>query len=222
MRKAREAGIEIIAITDHNSMANCRVYEKAAQEFDIVFIYGVEIQSAEDIHIVALFDDWNEAGKFNQKLYKSLLPLNNDTNYYGNQIVINENEKIVRVINKALVNSSIWTLETVIRNVNKHKGFAFPAHVNVKSHSIIGQLGFIPENLGILALGITANCDENQLVDQHPFLKDYALIKNSDAHCLQDIGSGFSEFYLKNPTLPEIIDAIASRKVKIDLKDIKK
>ena len=211
MGKAKTEGIEIIAVTDHNSMANCLVYEKAAQEFDIAFIYGVEVQSAEEIHIVALFDDWKEGLEFNRELFDSLLPIKNDPAYHGNQIVLDEKENIVRTIKKSLINSSIWTLETVMHKVREFNGFAFPAHVDVTPYSLLGQLGFIPPDLNITAVGITAECDEKALLEKYPILHDLVLIRNSDAHSLQDVGSGYTEFYLEETNLKSIVNAINNK-----------
>lgn len=208
MQKAKENGIEIIAVTDHNSMANCRIYEKAAQEFNIAFIYGVEVQSAEEVHIIALFDNWEEAREFNRKLFDSLLSFKNDPDFFGDQVVLDEKESIVRTVNKALINSSVWTFETIVKKVRKHKGFAFPAHVDVTPHSLLGQLGVIPSGLDIKAVGITAGCDVDSLLQHYPFLQNYTLIRSSDAHCLQDLGSGSTEFLLEEPTLQEIIRSI--------------
>lgn len=205
MKKVSEMGIDIIAITDHNSMANSCVYQRAAVEFGLNYIYGVEIQTAEEIHVIALFDNWEIAKEFNKELFNSLLPINNDPDYFGDQIVIDDDENIIRSIKKALLNSSIWTFEITLKKIQNSGGFAFPAHVDAHTNSVISQLGFIPPDANITAVGITANCDEKELMQQYPFLQDYALIRNSDAHYLNDIGSGITEFYLKEPSLNEII-----------------
>ncbi|MDO9578751.1 MAG: PHP-associated domain-containing protein, partial [Candidatus Cloacimonadales bacterium] len=102
-------------------------------------------------------------------------------------------------------------LETIFKQVKRHRGFAFPAHVDVATYSLLGQFGFMPSNLDIKAVGITAACNVNKLLQHYPFLQDFVLIRNSDAHCLQDIGSGHTEFLLKEPTLQEIIRAMNDR-----------
>jgi len=212
MKKASEMGIEIIAVTDHNSMANSCVYQRSAVQFGIHYIYGVEIQTAEEIHVIALFDNWEIARKFNKELFNSLLPIKNDPEYFGDQIVIDDEENIVRIINKALLNSSIWTFETVLKKIEAYGGFGFPAHVDAYTNSVISQLGFIPQNSKIIAVGITAHCDVEGLLKKYPYLKDYALIRNSDAHYLADIGSGTTDFYLEEPSLSEIILACKNEK----------
>lgn len=218
MKTAREKGVDIIAITDHNSCANSKVYAKIAEDFQLAYFYGVEVQSAEEIHTIALFENGDKACAFGSELYDSLLPIDNDPEHFGDQVVLDENDNIKRFLKKALINSSVWTLETVFDKISQYDGFCFPAHVDVDTYSILGQLGFIPENLRIEALGITAGCSVEELLRKYPFLQKYALIRNSDAHYLQDIASGFTQFYLESPCLTEIRLACKmknGRKIKI-------
>jgi len=60
----------------------------------------------------------------------------------------------------------------------------------------------IPDGLHVDACGITAKGDARKLIAQYPQLADFALIRNSDAHYPDDIGSGYTEFYLDQPTVP--------------------
>jgi PHP family Zn ribbon phosphoesterase len=221
MQKVSEAGIDIIAITDHNSMSNCLAYQQVAKEFDITCVYGVEVQSAEEIHAIVLFDDWQKASSFASELYDSLLPIDNDPDYFGDQVVINSAEEIVRFEERALINSSIWSFDQVIEQVQIYDGFIFPAHVDAVSYSIIGQLGFVPAQKEIFALGLTANCNLESFLEENEYLKDYCFIQNSDSHYLNQIGSVYTEFYLESPTVSEIEKAClmqAGRKVRLKFK----
>ena len=78
----KAAGLDIIAITDHNSVANCLAYQEVAKEFGITLLYGVEVQSAEEVHCIVLFDEWQQADDFAAELYKTLLPIANDPEYF--------------------------------------------------------------------------------------------------------------------------------------------
>lgn len=220
MQKVKEVGLDIIAITDHNSMSNCLAYQQVAKEFDITCVYGVEVQSAEEIHVIVLFDDWHKANGFASELYDSLLPIDNDPDYFGDQVVINSSEEIVRFEERALINSSMWSFDQVIDYVQNYDGFMFPAHVDAVSYSIIGQLGFVPSQKEIFALGLTAKCDVKSFLEQNEYLKDYCFIQNSDAHYLNQIGSAYTEFFLEAPTVSEIKKAClkqADRKIRLRL-----
>jgi 3',5'-nucleoside bisphosphate phosphatase len=202
---ARQKNIDLLAITDHNSAANLPAYAALASEYEIVLIPGLEVQSAEEIHTLVFFHDMKSCQAFSRELYDSLLSVKNEPDFFGDQVVIDSEENILRYEEKALINSSRWNFEQLLEKINSAGGFALPAHVDAHSYSIISQLGFIPESKDIVALGISAKCDVNDLYKKFPELKDFCLIRNSDAHYLRDIGSGTTEFYLKEPTLHEII-----------------
>lgn len=204
MSSAKEKQLDLIAITDHNSMANCSVYAKAAQEFELNFLYGVEVQTAEEIHVIALFDDPECALKFDRDLYNSLLPVDNDPDFFGDQVVVDSDENIVRFEKIALINSSTWSFDETINKVQEAGGFSYPAHIDAVTYSAIAQLGFIPIDLEIDAVGITAHAKPQVVRQNFPQLQSYSLIQNSDAHYLKDIGSGYTEFYLEKPTVAEL------------------
>ena len=52
-------GLELIAITDHNTTLNAKVGAIVAQD-KIRYLYGVEIESCEAVHLLAYFKDIND------------------------------------------------------------------------------------------------------------------------------------------------------------------
>lgn len=201
MQRAQDEQLDIIAITDHNSMANCQVYAQVAAEFGIICWYGVEVQSMEEIHVIGLFDQWADAAAFDAALYASLLPVDNDPDFFGDQVVIAADESIIRFEERALINSSMWSFDEVMQKISDCRGFAFPAHVDAMTFSVLAQLGFLPEELSIPAVGITAKGNIDEILGQHPQLINRILLRNSDAHYLAEIGSGFTRLQLEKPTV---------------------
>ena len=59
--EALHQGIDIIAITDHNSVANIASVQKAAQGTSLTVIPGMEVQTAEDVHVLCLFETLEQA-----------------------------------------------------------------------------------------------------------------------------------------------------------------
>ena len=45
-------GLNIVALTDHNTTANCPAFFEAAKRYGIIPIAGMELTTSEDIHIV--------------------------------------------------------------------------------------------------------------------------------------------------------------------------
>ncbi len=196
--------IDIFAITDHNRMLNFKAYQSRANQEGITCILGIEVQTSEEIHLVALFDDHEKGFEFQTELYDSLIPINNDPDYFGDQVILNENEEILGFEERALINSSMWTLDECYEKVKEYEGFCFPAHEDASSYSIIAQLGFIPDYPDFKAIGITAKCNTEILFTKYPQLKKYTLIRSSDAHYPKDIASGISRFFIEAPTVEEI------------------
>ncbi|MDY0150916.1 MAG: PHP domain-containing protein [Candidatus Cloacimonas sp.] len=204
MKRLKECSVEWLAITDHNSMANCPAYEKVAKREGLFFSWGVEIQSAEEIHVLAYFDDSAAAQAFDAELHSSLFPLENDADFFGDQVIIDENENILRVEQTALINSSSWDLSMVVDRVQAFGGLAVPAHVDASVNSILSQLGFMPEEPEFALFGITARLDVCAWLSEQPYFAAKSLLRASDAHYLADIGSGYSELYLKSACVAEL------------------
>ncbi|MCB5272061.1 MAG: PHP domain-containing protein [Candidatus Cloacimonetes bacterium] len=211
VKRLKELSVQWFAITDHNSMGNCPAYEAVAKKAGLSFSWGVEIQTVEEIHLLAYFDDSSKAEAFDKELYDSLLPLENDPDFFGDQVIIDENENILRVESRALINSSLWDLATATQRVSAFGGLVVPAHIDADVNSIISQLGFLPPSPDFEILGITARLDLPRYLAQHPELAVKAFIRASDAHYLADIGLGSCIIRVQAPTAHEIL--LAARKI---------
>jgi len=55
IKAAFEKGLDIIAITDHNTAENIIAVKEAATGRDLTVLAGMEITSSEEVHIIALF-----------------------------------------------------------------------------------------------------------------------------------------------------------------------
>lgn len=217
VKQVRKRGIDWMAITDHNSLANCPAYEAVARREGVHFTWGVEMQTAEEIHILVYFDGHFAAREFGNLLYDSLLPLENDPDFFGDQVIIDENESILSMEHKALMNSSVWDLNTAVEKAREHGGYCVPAHIDAQANSIIGQLGFIPEKPEFDLFGITAKADPEALQTSYPQLAGKAFLRSSDAHYLADIGSCYTRLFLGEPSATELAKAaggLDQRKVK--------
>ncbi|HNQ39154.1 MAG TPA: PHP domain-containing protein [Candidatus Cloacimonas sp.] len=204
MQRLKQFGIQWLAITDHNSMANCPAYQKVAEKEGLFFTWGIEIQSVEEIHLLAYFDDSSAAEKFNTELYNSLFPLDNDPDFFGDQVIIDENENILRMEPRALINSSQWNLNTVVEKVEAYNGLVIPAHIDSSTNSILSQLGFMPKVPQFQLFGISACLDVKSWVKENPYFQDKVFLRASDAHYLSDIGKGYSIITVEEPSVQEL------------------
>jgi len=219
VNRAVELGLDLIALTDHNSLDNTAVTRRLAEKAGFVCLPGAEVQTMEEIHVVCLFPDDDTAAAFHRVLYAALPDMKNDPDYFGDQPVVDEQGNILRFEEKALINSVEWSLEDTAAQVQAHGGFCFPAHVDRATYSVLAQLGFIPDVPHFDALGISSFCNTDELLRQHHSLGAYTLLRNSDAHFLVDIGRGYSMLYIQHPSPAELRLACRreeGRKVKLN------
>ena len=66
--------LNLMAITDHNSLKNAPAFFKAAERHGIIPVAGMELTTAEDIHIVCLFEFLSDALSFDSELEKRKIP----------------------------------------------------------------------------------------------------------------------------------------------------
>lgn len=205
--RVKSCGINWMAITDHNTLANCPAYAAVAEREGVNFTWGVEMQTSEEIHILVYFDSTQGAQTFGKELYGSLLPLANDPDFFGDQVIIDENEDILGMEPKALMNSSTWDLNIAVNKAREYGGYCVPAHVDAGVNSIIGQLGFLPEEPKFDLLGITAKADPETIIRKHGDLAGKSFLRASDAHYLADVGSGSSRIFAREPSVAELAKA---------------
>lgn len=207
VEKAVENNIDIIAICDHNSAENVRAAINVGVDYKITILAGMEITSVEEAHILALFDNVEAVLDLQKKVYENLAGENNE-DVFGEQIIANEFDEVEGYNKRLLIGATALTIKTLVDEIHKRNGLAIAAHVDRQAFSIIGQLGFIPPDLELDALEISANINRSRAVERFPEINKFPLITSSDAHFLQDIGKVKTSFLLEEPTLNEIKKAL--------------
>jgi predicted metal-dependent phosphoesterase TrpH len=201
----------IIGITDHNSAENVPATIKAAEGTKLTVIPGMEITSAEEVHIIGLFEKISNALTVQNIVYKNLILKENKANLFGEQIVANEFDEVEGYNKRLLIGATKLTLKEVVNKIHKSGGLAIASHIDRESYSIIGQLGFIPENLELDAVEISPNTTIEKAIEKFPEIKKMPKITCSDAHFLKDIGRATTSFLLEGPTVDEIRNAFENR-----------
>lgn len=195
IEKANEVGLEIVFITDHNSMANAEAATKSGMNFPNLKIYpGMEITTSEEIHILSLFGNLNDASK-TQDFINNYLPDVYFEKEKQEQIIVNENDEVEGYYGKSLFSSVEMNMDEIIDLIHCNSGIAIAAHIDRQSFSIISQLGFIPVNCRFDALEISPNMNLKMAKEIYSdyFLK-YKFVKGSDSHSLNSIGCSYTEF----------------------------
>lgn len=215
VKRAKEKGLDIIGICDHNSAENVVAVRKAGEREEVSVIGGIEITSEEEVHILALFDS-TDALSIIQDIIYNHLPGENDEETFGYQVVVDENDEVKGINRKLLIGATTLLIDRIVDIIHRFKGIAIAAHIDRDSFSIISQLGFIPEGLAFDALEVSPYNIAEDIRRRFPSVNDFPIITSSDAHYLEDIGKGRTSFLMEEPSVEELRKAfrgIEGRKI---------
>ena len=181
------AGLNIVALTDHNTVKNCPAFFKAAKKHGIVAIAGMELTTSEDIHIVCLFEKLDDAISFEKEVKKHRILVQNRPEIFGKQQIVDEEDNIVDEEKFLLINATNISVENVSDLVSSFNGICFPAHIDRESNGIVSVLGNFPENYDFNCYEIHNAESYDEYENQFPHLKSKLRLIGSDAHYLWDI-----------------------------------
>ena len=74
---AKIMGFDAIALTDHNTALNCPAVKKLAEKHGITFIPGMELCTSEEVHIICLFYELDDALRFSDYVKSTMPPIKN-------------------------------------------------------------------------------------------------------------------------------------------------
>nr|WP_321500426.1 PHP domain-containing protein [uncultured Dethiosulfovibrio sp.] len=207
--KALHEGIEILAITDHNSCLNYPALKGAARDSALTVIPGMEVQTVEDVHVVTLFPDYERALACQDWVWEALPDVPNREDLFGYQVVIDEKNGVLDMVPRLLVQGTDRTVDQVIHKVHQLGGLTILAHVDRPAFSYLAVLGFIPDDLTVDAVEVSARATEEQakaIMDSYP---SRTFLKSSDSHRLSEIdGDRCSTMILGDVSFDEIKKAL--------------
>ena len=141
-------GLNIVALTDHNSCKNCPAFFEAAKRYGIIPIAGMELTTSEDIHIVCLFEELSDAMAFDEFVEQGRLKIRNKPEIFGRQIITDGDDNIIGEVDSLLINSSGIAIDDVYEIVTHFNGICYPAHIDRDSNGIVAVLGTVPKDHG--------------------------------------------------------------------------
>lgn len=192
-------GLEIIALTDHNTCKNCPAAAKVAQEAGIVLVPGMELCTSEEAHIVCLFPTVDKAMEFDAYVEKHIPPIPNKPEVFGEQLILNELDETVGHVEPLLITATDISVDNVVELTAKFGGASFPAHIDKSAYSVISSLGIFPDYAGFCVAELSSRGDENYIRTLSPALSTMPFIRNSDAHYLENIPD--ANFQIELPEL---------------------
>lgn len=206
VQRAIQRGLSMIAICDHNTAGNTLSTQKAGGK-NISIIAGMEITTAEEVHVLGLFPSPEKASKAAQEVLLSLPEAGPLSSQPWEQALMDEKGALVGLEERMLVASARFTLSESVDLIKRYRGLAVAAHVDRPSFGIIGQLGIFPENVRFDALEIST---AGRASGRHMMFDSLgmSLLCSSDSHFLDDIGSGCTVLEILEPTFQELTLAL--------------
>lgn len=204
--------LDVIALTDHNSCKNCPAFLKIASDFGITAIPGMELCTSEEVHVVCLFPDLNEAMAFDRYVYNHLPPFPNEERIFGSQDICNEKDEIIGKETKLLINATDISFDQVYNLVSAYHGIMIPAHMDKSSNSLISNLGFIPPDSEFTCAELKDISKLADLGKTNPYLNKCRVITSSDAHYLEYINEPVNFIHAKSKKIEDIFEALVNPK----------
>jgi PHP family Zn ribbon phosphoesterase len=209
VERAREVGLDLMAVTDHNSCENYPALAGVPGSPPPVLIPGIEVQSEEDIHLVCLFPAYEEALAFKDWLWLRMPGRLNDPDIFGDQPVIDSENRILRFEEVLLVQGISRSVDEIALEARERGGLVILAHVDRPAFSYEAVLGPVPPDFPADALEISAAADPAKRLLYRERYPDRVLIRSSDSHSLASIRPDrASSMLLAKPTFEELRKAL--------------
>ena len=180
-------GLSLLALTDHNSAKNCPAFFDACKQQGIVAIAGMELSTAEDIHLVCLFESLDDAMRFDTEIEKHLMSIKNRPEIFGDQIILDSEDEPVATVDTLLISATDLPIEDAVKLARSFGAHVHPAHIDRESNGIVAILGDIPSEYGFSIFELRERENAQKLCSTVEELNEKNILVCSDAHHLWDI-----------------------------------
>ncbi|HCL02327.1 MAG TPA: phosphoesterase [Lachnoclostridium phytofermentans] len=180
-------GLDVIAITDHNTCRNCKAAIEIGKKNNILVLPGMELTTSEEVHVICLFAELEDAMMFDSYVYERLIKVKNKESIFGNQLVVDEDELVLEREEYLLINATTIGFSDVYNVVTAYHGVMIPAHIDKSSNSVISNLGFLPPDSRFSCVELTKLENRDLFIPNNPYLQKCRAILDSDAHNLGQI-----------------------------------
>ena len=196
-------GLQMIALTDHNTARNLPAMQACADAYGLLLIPGMEITTKEEVHLLGYFPSVEKALDFSEFLRPHMPPKKNRPSLFGNQLVMDEDDNIIAEEDELLIGASDLPLAGLTELVREAGGVPVPAHINRGSNGLLVNLGFMPPDLNYTAVEVW-----RALPCPHSPQEGRVVLHSSDAHYLGDILEAEITTELEEPTVEAFLEML--------------
>jgi len=207
VRAAAEAGLDGVVICDHNAADNVAAAGRAARAAGSVAVPGMEITTEEEVHLVALLPDAAAAGVLHARV-AAALPGRNAPAAFGEQVIANEDGEVLGFNGSLLAGATSWSVGRAVDEIHRAGGLAIAAHVDRERFGLVGQLGFVPPDLALDAVEVSAATSYAAGRRRYADPLGLPAITGSDAHAPGAVGRALTFLHLERAEAAEVRRAI--------------
>lgn len=186
---AEQRGLAVLGVVDHNTAGNAPAFLEAATAFALRVFVGLEVESAEGVHVLVLFDTAEAAADMDAAVAAHLPALRNDATLFGNQLLVDAFGKPLASEERLLLTATSLSLEQIAAMAAERGGMTILAHIDRQPYGLLPVLGFVPPGLRFEVVEVSRHTTFDAARTRWPELETLPLITSSDAHCLDDIGA---------------------------------
>ena len=189
---AKLAGADVMAVTDHNSARNLPAAQAACRAYGLRLLPGIEVNTAEEIHLLCYFPGVEAAMQFGALLYQALPALPYDEKIWGRQLVTDEEDNVLDKVEKLLTGAVSLTLAEAAALCRRMGGVPVPAHADADSYSVFSVLGGWPMDVDFELFEVKFPQRAEKLIAAGLLPAGKPMLTSSDAHCIEAVGSRMS------------------------------
>ncbi|HUU55063.1 MAG TPA: PHP-associated domain-containing protein [Armatimonadota bacterium] len=198
VERARDQGLTMIGVADHNSAGNTGAVIKAAGA-GLVVKPALEVETKESVHLICLFDTTEQALSLQDLVYSHLGPAPiGQSDPFSPRLLVDERGLELGREKLPLFAATDLTAEDVVAAVHDRGGIVLAAHVERRAHGLLGVLGFVPPDL------------ELDGMEAGPGGLLAGRIASSDAHRLLEVGSRYTVFESESTSVEHLRQSIAA------------
>jgi PHP family Zn ribbon phosphoesterase len=201
VERALGRGIQVLALSDHNSARNTPAFELLCQRAGILPLCGIEVTTQEELHCLCLFPDAARATAFGTLVEQRTVKVKNRPEKWGDQIVVDADENVTGEVDWWLGTATDLTLTALGGLCLEAEGLFVPAHIDRPSQSVLSQLGYLPD-LPYSALEVRTGAGGLET-------RGCTLVHGSDAHYPDDVGSRTCQVEVDERTFSGVRRALA-------------
>jgi hypothetical protein len=200
-------GLEIVAISDHNAARNLPAAEKIAAAYGLLLVPAIEITTSEEVHMLWYFPDVQTAVDFGAMLKAHLPPKKNKPSFFGEQLVMDEDDNVIDHEDALLIGATDLSLEECAAKVRQVGGVPVPAHINRGSNGLLVNLGMMPPSPTFTTVEVWRHlpCPMEPMENKH-------VLHSSDAHYLEDIQEPEFSLRLSEKSVAALLDWMRTQK----------